>query len=350
MDKNAWEHSKNKWTICLRQDQAEDLNLSSEPLCVFVFFRNNVSKIFTPLHNKIHYNKTDLPRLYWLNQYSFTIFFLTMTLPEIRNHWENWASEFGTDLRATTKTPTIKQLEVDVLQRAIKKTELWASRKNLSVLDIGCGNGYNSFAMSTFLPECHFTGIDYVPAMIDNAKIIQKNNPKYKDVSFFVGDALDLVSNTNLAAGYDVIFTDRCVINLNPLEMQLKSFDQMVAKTNKGGYIMILENSVQTHARQNDLRVAVGLPPRPVMEFNLFIDEPAFIAHAEKSTKLVRIDDFGTLHDILLYVITPMLNNGVVDYDHPVVKAATELCVSLPEKYENQFGTFGQNRLWIFQK
>ncbi len=272
-----------------------------------------------------------------------------MTLPEIKNHWENWASEFGTDLRATTKTPTIKQIEVDVLYRTIKG--LFSEDAPLRLLDIGCGNGYNCFALTTFFPNYTYVGVDYSPTMIDNAKKIkQEGGTKYDKVSFAVGDVLNLVQNTEVGDNYDVAYSDRCIINLNTLEMQTKSFDEIMSKVKTGGYYLMLENSVQTHSRQNDLREAVNLPRRQVMEFNLFIDEPAFLAHTEKTAELVSIRDFGTLHDLVLYVLIPMINGGEVDYNHQWTRTVTDFLVSLPEEYSNQFGSFGQNRLWIFKK
>ncbi len=274
-----------------------------------------------------------------------------MNLNEIKKHWESWATEFGTGLRATTKANTIKQLEVDVLVKAIKKTHLWGNQIPLNILDVGCGNGYNSFALSNFLENCMFTGVDYSPSMIENAhKIKNDGGDKYQNISFAVGDMLEMANNKDISAEYDVIFTDRCIINVNPIELQFRAFDQICTRLKKGGYLMMLENSVQAHARQNELRTSVGLPKRLVPEFNVFIDEDKFLPYAQKTTNLVRIDDFGSLHDIILYVLVPMVNGGEVDYNHPITKAATELCVSLPDSYINQFGTFGQNRLWIFQK
>ena len=42
---------------------------------------------------------------------------MAMDYGQVKKHWDNWAKEFGTSLRATTKSMTIKQLEIFALMR-----------------------------------------------------------------------------------------------------------------------------------------------------------------------------------------------------------------------------------------
>lgn len=273
-----------------------------------------------------------------------------MDLNKIKQHWEKWAHEFETNLRATTKTPTIKRLEIDALYRAIKRTH-FVGMKDVDILEVGCGNGYNCFALSELLQDFNFAGVDYVPEMIENAKTLQnKAIPKYSRVTFKVADVLNLENEKNIKSQYHIVFTDRCIINLNTPDLQIKAINQLSKKVKQDGYLIILENIMQSYTRQNDCRKSVGLPERVPAEFNLFIDENTFLLQINKSMKLVHVDDFGSLHDIVLYVLIPMINSGEIDYNHPLVKAATELSVSVSEKYDNPFGSFGQNRLFLFHK
>ncbi len=273
-----------------------------------------------------------------------------MDLNEIKEHWEKWAREFETDLRATTKTSTIKKLEINAIYKAIEKTH-FGRTKDVEVLEVGCGNGYNCFALSELLQDFYFTGVDYVSDMIQNAKKFQTNNPiKYSRIKFQVGDILNLENNKDIKNEFDIVFTDRCIINLNTIDLQLKAINQLSKKVSQNGYLIILENFIQNYTRQNDCRKSVGLPKRNPAEYNLFIDEDVLIPYITKSLELVLIDDFGSLHDVLLYVLIPMISNGEIDYNHPLVKAATELSVSISEKYDNPFGSFGQNRLFLFHR
>jgi SAM-dependent methyltransferase len=272
-----------------------------------------------------------------------------MDSTQIKEHWLKLATQFKTDLKATTHTDTIKKLEIHALYLAIKRAGM--DRAAADVLEIGCGNGYNCLSLAELLPHFNFTGLDYVLDMVENAKKLQLDLPALSSrINFQVGDVLHLADHKGIKNQYDIVFTDRCLINLNTTALQLAAFDQLAAKVKKGGYLLILENSERNYRRQNDCREAVGLPRRTPAEYNLFIDEEAFLGHAKKLLKLIHVDDFGSLHDIILYVLVPMINGGTVDYKHPMVKAAAQLSVSISDQYGNAFGDFGQNRLFVFHK
>jgi len=272
-----------------------------------------------------------------------------MDLKEIKQHWKNWAEEFKLDLRATTKTPTIKKLEIAAFLQAIKKTPYF-SQQGIDVLEVGCGNGHNCFSLSELIPQFSFTGVDYIPEMIVNAKRIQQTKPVYEPLRFYEGNILALTENQNLKENYHIVFTNRCLINLNNDRLQFDALDQLSEKTCTGGYIICIENIKQSYSRQNSLRTSVGLTERTPDKFNCFIDEELFIAHSSKKLDLLYAESFASLHDIILYVLVPMINDGQVDYEHPMVTAATTLLLSNPAEISYSFGDFGQNRLFVFQK
>lgn len=273
-----------------------------------------------------------------------------MDLAEIRSHWERLGRQFGEDLKATTKTSTIKELEIDALRRAICKTPL-AERPDVHILEAGCGNGYNCLALAGFFSHFDILGVDYVPAMIDNAWSLQQRDPeRYRRVAFEVGDVLTLARQPLPLVHYDLVFTDRCLINLNSIELQLRALDELGERVTAGGYLAVLENSQQSYRRQNKCREMVGLPPRVPDPYNLFLDEDRVLPHVQRTFELIHIDDFGSLHDLLLYVLTPLLNGGQVDYLHPIVRSGTELSLALSNVDDAAFGAYGQNRLFLFRK
>jgi len=265
----------------------------------------------------------------------------------IRNHWHDWATRFATDLRATTKTATIKKLELAAFARALRTHG--PKNGSGSVLEVGCGNGLNCLSLARLFPALRFTGVDYVPAMVDSARLLLKEAPELAGrVDFRVADALALGADNGLPANFSAVFTDRCLINLNTWELQAKAIDGLIGRVAPGGLLLMIENVTQTHQRQNELRVAAGLPARAPAEYNLFFDEERLKKHLSGRMELVGIEDFGSLHDLLLYVLVPMSNGGHVDYAHPLVEAATEL--SLVMDGALQCGAYGQNRLFVYRR
>jgi SAM-dependent methyltransferase len=263
---------------------------------------------------------------------------------EVKRHWERLAHEHGTALDATTKTPTIKVLEIAALTRAFHRAGL-EGRTSATVLEVGCGNGYNCLELATTFSNAQFTGVDYVPEMIENARAAAAT--RASAVGFEVGNVLGLNEHTSLADAYDIVFTDRCLINLATLDEQLVGLRQLAAKVRLGGHLVILENTAQAFARQNDLRESAGLSRRVPPSHNLFIDEGPFLECAEDLLLLEGVDEFAALHDLLLYVLVPMTNGGAVDYEAPIVKAVTDLLLALPGATAAQDA--GQNRLFLFR-
>jgi SAM-dependent methyltransferase len=275
---------------------------------------------------------------------------MPMEMQQIRNHWDVLAKKYALDLKSTTKTPTIKQLEIHALARAIRASFPDASIRR-SVLEIGCGNGHNLFGLWKQLSSYSFTGLDYSPQMIESARSILEAHPD-ADMHFGVADILTLQLELLNATHYDVVFTDRCIINLNTWEGQQAGLRNCAERVKSGGMLMILENFAGSYSNQNRLRESSGLLARTPDPYNLFMSETAFESFVTGELGLIHeyTDDFGSLHDILLYVLIPAVSNGNVDYSHPIMEAVTTLLTNMSDDFQNRFGSFGQNRLYVFRK
>lgn len=272
---------------------------------------------------------------------------MPLSLDEIRAHWQSWASSYGTDLRATTRTSTAKVLELDALQRALTALAP-ATGQPLSVLEAGCGNGHNCLHLARIFPHWRFSGFDYVAEMVSAAIATREaEGVTASQLTFFQDDVLKLA---HVATTYDVVMTVRCLINLNPIGLQLQAITKLAALVAPGGALLMIENSQDSHGRQNRARELAGLPPRAAADFNLFFDEPPVRSRLDKLGFTVVTEDFSSLHDLVLYVLAPLLNEGKLDYAHPMVEAATKLSCLLNAEMPGTLGAFGQNCLFICRK
>jgi predicted O-methyltransferase YrrM len=270
-----------------------------------------------------------------------------MELEDIKRHWCKWA-EAGVDVRATTKTTTIKRLEIAALARAIRRSGM--DDRPCKVLEGGCGNGQNCVALAKELRQFTFDGFDYVDTMVQSAQRLAEACGCRDRTRFVVGDLLD-VPGCDLAASYDIVFTDRAIINLNTEERQFQAITSLASRVSAGGLLLLLENFSETYGRQNDCRELLGLPRRTPEEFNRFLSGERAEAHVRGiGFELIAVDDFGSLHDLLLYVLLPAVNGGRIDYDHHLIAATADLCERLGSVEGDLFGSFGQNRLYIFQR
>ena len=274
----------------------------------------------------------------------------TTLVDEIFEHWRNSALAYGTALMATTKTWTAKTLELDALQRRLRALSV-ARDRPMDVLEVGCGNGINCLELARSFPDWTFHGVDYVPEMVAAAEEKRGGSPEPSLLRFLVGNAVEVDRVDGLLDDYDVVFTDRCLINLAGTELQMQAIHAMSTKIRPSGHLVMIENSSPTYATQNRYRVALGLPARTPAAFNHFFNEDEMLPRlGESDLTLVAVEDFISLHDLVLYVLVPAINGGEVDYEHPLVEAATKLSVAASATQSSSFGASGQNRLYCCQK
>jgi SAM-dependent methyltransferase len=284
-------------------------------------------------------------------------------------HWEEWAQSYGTELRATTKCVSIKRLEIEALLRAMREQGI---NQAPLVLEVGCGNGANGFALAEREPDLLYLGLDYSPTMVENALAVQHRRTAEgrtelaARLAFGVADARALTTPLTIdtsaphgagaavaarlpAASVDVVFTDRMLINLASPEEQLVVMRRIARLVRPGGLFLMIENSAQSYATLNRLRSHFRLPPREPASYNVFIDEEKVIDQFT-DLKLVSVDNFSALHDLALYVLEPALGDGTVKYDSPLTTAVTDAVLALSEVGCQTFGAFGQNRLWVWRR
>ena len=271
-----------------------------------------------------------------------------LNLIQIHEHWKNWAVTYGTELRATTKTGTAKLIELAELAKTISSLK-GSLPINANILEIGCGNGHNLFSLYEVFPEYKYEGVDFIDEMISSAEQLRQSKLIEKEsINFSVGNVLNLEC---LSEQYDLIFTVRCLINLNTDILQMNAIANIAEKIKSGGYILMLENSTGSYSRQNYLRTLGGLEKREPAEFNHFMNEE-LVNNQLNSLGFFKVKSncFSTLHDVVLYVLLPMINVGKVDYENPIVEAAAKLSSALTENGDEMLGDYGQNRLYLYRK
>jgi len=269
-----------------------------------------------------------------------------MDSAQVKEHWRSWATT-RTGACQTSMCETIKTLEIDALDRRLRS--LVKSQDDFTILEAGCGNGMNCNELAKrYGCNVRFYGFDYLPEMVLAANQNAKKANVEKRARFVVADLLGLHSIIKINQTYDVVISNRLIINLNTVELQREGIQILASKVRPGGHLLLIENSITMRNEQNRLRALLDLPARPVAPFNRFVTEDEIKSHLDAAgLELVEIEDFMSLHDLLLYVLIPKLNGGHVDYEHPLVKIATELSL---KTNPNAFGSWGQNRLFVCRK
>ncbi len=263
------------------------------------------------------------------------------TLSTIRAYWDSRATLHADSPAATTSDIHLRELEARTLTRIIKDLGLPSGGR---VLDIGCGDGRTTMRIAAALPHLQFTGLDYSPAMIQNAaSFVNQHAADGCNIDFVPGDVTAL-EDSPLFPAYDVIITVRCLINLPDADSQAQAINRIAGKLRSGGYYIAVENFLEGHDAMNAARCAVGLPPIEIRWHNRFFNEPQFLSMIAPYFHLSQFIDFASAYYYATRVIYSKLcqmQGEEPNYDHDIHR----LAVDLPP-----YGSFSPVRAAVLQR
>lgn len=190
--------------------------------------------------------------------------------PSIREHYDDQARRFGRSPQSTMLDLGTRSLEVARLERALRA--LTADRGRCRVLEVGCGNGYALSKLSRSL-RCEFVGTDANEEMIAVA-----SDRRLPNVTFLVDD----IVNPRLDdRDFDIVFSERCIINLEDWSTQQRGLDSIRGFLRRNGHYVMVESFLDGLTNLNRARRAVGLPKIPVPWHNRYLRKKELEAYAK---------------------------------------------------------------------
>jgi len=239
--------------------------------------------------------------------------------PSIRKHYDDQAKRFGRSPQSTMLDLGTRALEVTRLERALR--DLFGKQSGGRVLEIGCGNGYTLSKLSKSL-RCEFVGIDANRAMIAVA-----SGRRLRNVTFRVDDIL---SPRLKERDFDIVFSERCLMNLETWRAQRKALENIRGFLRKNGHYVMLESFADGLDTLNRARRAIGLDRIPMPWHNRYFKKKELEAYIRGRFESVLRGSSGTGYDNFLSsyyfgsrVLYPALihgkgeviyNNGFVEF------------------------------------
>lgn len=172
------------------------------------------------------------------------------TLEQNKEYWEDQDTISIIDRN-------LHQLEMDFVSRFLQPDDKMA--------DIGCGGGLATMAYAEKVREC--TGIERSDHLRQEARE-RLAGSDIKNLEFIDGDVLALEAE----AEYDVVVTQRMLINLPSWDYQAKAIDNIYRALKPGGKYVLLENTWDGQDSMNSFRSAAGLKEIPLHWHNEYID------------------------------------------------------------------------------
>lgn len=239
---------------------------------------------------------------------------------KVKEFWNAQAKQHGESDLATAPDHYYRRLEI---ARIIPHL---TDRAN--ILDVGCGNGYSTFEFAGAYPNSKFIGVDYSEPMIELAKDGVKQR-SLRNLTFQTADVLNL---PEFGTKFDIIVSERCIINLKNFDEQKKAILQMKRKLRPGGKLILVENTQEGLANLNKMRQAFGLQPISVRWHNYYLPQQEFLDFAKQHFKVLNVENIGNLYYLMSRVMYAKLcdmRGEPPDYNHPINAIASRM-PSLP--------------------
>jgi len=229
-----------------------------------------------------------------------------MKIKSINQHYNEEVNKYSNSPKSTMPDLYVRNLEVKKIHEIL--SELTEKKLDYSILEVGCGNGYTSSKLTKKI-SAKFFGIDSNKNMIKLA-LKRRNNVTFK---------VDNILNTKIKdEKFDIVFSERCLINLNTWKSQMKALRQIHRILKKGGYFIMLEAFDDGLKELNDARTAVDLEKIKPAWHNFYFNKKKFETfirkkfddQKNKSTKKIKYDNFLSSYYFGSRVIYPALINA----------------------------------------
>ena len=238
---------------------------------------------------------------------------------------------------AGTRDRILKQLEIEAIARYLKG--------GMYVLDAGCGDGETAIELAKRY-RLSIVGIDQSEKMIRRAQ----SNPEGERIFFLTRNLVDWPGEDRLLVGfrhgYDVVYTERVIINLPDWDEQLRAIQHLISLLKPGGVYVMCEACQDGLDRINELRSLLGLPAIAPPEHNRYLrNNEIWEAHDKKQLPRPFENDFTSTYYLLSRVVNASLSQQdgkEPDYESPINK----LGLILPPLV---YG-LGQTRIWTFRR
>ena len=260
-------------------------------------------------------------------------------MQSVKEYWDSRA-ELGPE--AGTQDLIARQLEVRAIEEYVKD--------GMTILDAGCGNGMTALELAE-RHKVNIIGMDFAPKMIGDARELANKRKLKGPIHFGVWDITDCF--LNYQSMFDLVYTQRAIINLPDWETQKKTIELLGTYLKPGGKYLMCECSQDGLDEINQLRKQIELDEIKSPWHNRYLRDKEVMSLAyeaadafgsQKNVGLQRVHDFSSTYYYLSRIINAWLaaqEGKEPDYNSPI----NQLSLQLPS-----FGNCGQVKLWVWQK
>jgi ubiquinone/menaquinone biosynthesis C-methylase UbiE len=245
---------------------------------------------------------------------------------------EYWNERAQLKHRAGSDDLLAKRLEIEAIAKHV--------RDGLRILEVGCGNGITTMALAERY-NVDITALDFAAAMVAEATAAAQAQTLKGTVRFQVGDVTKL---DDLTDTFDLIFTERVLINLPDWPAQKQAIMNIGQRLREGGVYVMCENSQDGLDKINDFRARVGLYKITPPWHNRYVRDSEIAESKFDNLTLEQVEDYSSTYYFLSRVVNAWL--AAQEGKEPAYDALiNQMALLLPP-----IGDLGQGKIWLWRK
>jgi len=187
----------------------------------------------------------------------------------IRDHYRQQAEKHGASPCSTMEDEIVRQRELELIVQFVAATARASGKKSRRVLDLGCGNGYALEQVRRTHPAHRYWGLDFSQELLAVARA-----RKLPHCDLRLGDARALPYES---AWFDLVYSERCLINILDWEGQKKALNEVYRVLRPGGFYLMIECFTDGLENNNRARRELGLPDIKEAYHNRYIQKELFL-------------------------------------------------------------------------
>ncbi len=157
---------------------------------------------------------------------------------------------------------------------------------------------------------------------------------------------VDFLDRHALGCDYDVVVSQRFLINLMDWALQQRVLRDLVARLKPGGRLMMLEGSRNGVDALNGFRALLALEALPIKWHNLFFDDDTLTSFMSSEGMTLEETTGPGSYFLLTRGIRPALDQ-TLNWDSPFNERAASPAVA---EALGVGATFSRLKLWVFRK
>ncbi|RPG55393.1 MAG: class I SAM-dependent methyltransferase [Flavobacteriales bacterium TMED235] len=181
-----------------------------------------------------------------------------------KKHYDKEAKLNKASPKMTMGDDHVRSSETDFILNLINKT----NKKNIKILDIGCGNGYTLKKISKLIKKAELTGFEPNDLLRNIAKKVLGKKAR------ILGNSIrDL---NEFSEKFDIIICQRIIINIQNYKDQKKALQNILTLSKKGTKLIFIEAFKSGLNNLNYVRKKCKLLPLKPRIHNLYLPDNFF--------------------------------------------------------------------------